>query len=357
MMRKTTLVIIAFLSVCCSLSAQVSVQSRIEDMELMIGQQTKLTVSATVNKDARVEFPSFQPQQMIVPGVEVLAQHDTDSSTVEDNMIKRIRVYTLTSFDGKLYYLPPVKVKVNGKTFTTNKLALKVVEVDVDTTNVDKFFPPKDVQDNPFLWSDWSTAFWLSILMLLLSAAAGWLYVQLRTGKPIVIPIKAIKRLLPHQKAMREIELIKEGHMTASENSKEYYTRLTETLRKYIEERYGFRAMEMTSSEIIERLTAAQDSKDIEELRELFETADLVKFAKYSTLINENDRNLISAIDFINATKTEAPAQEEPKPRLSEEDERQMKERKLLKVSIMAISLIAVGLLGVVIYLIYGNLA
>ena len=356
-MRKTILSIIAFLSACFSLSAQVSVNSKIENMELLIGQQTKLMVSAIVNKDARVEFPSFQPLQMIVPGVEVVAQHDTDSSAVEDNMVRRIRIYTLTSFDGKLYYLPPMKVKVDGKTFTTNKLALKVVEVDVDTTNVDKFFPPKDVQDNPFQWADWSAAFWLSMLMLLLLAAVCWLYVQLRTGRSIVIPIKSIKRLLPHQKAMREIELIKRGNMTSSENSKEYYTRLTETLRKYIEERYGFRAMEMTSGEIIEKLTASQDSKDLEELRELFETADLVKFAKYSTLINENDRNLINAIDFINATKTDTPPQEETRPRLSDDDEREMKEQKLMKVAIIIISLVATGLLGMVIYLIYGNLA
>lgn len=34
-------------------------------------------------------------------------------------------------------------------------------------------------------------------------------------------------------------------------------------------------------------------------------TADLVKFAKYSTLINENDMNLVNAIEFINQTKQE----------------------------------------------------
>ena len=49
--------------------------------------------------------------------------------------------------------------------------------------------------------------------------------------------------------------------------------------------------MEMTSGEIIERLMASHDRAAIEELKELFNTADLVKFAKYSTLINENDKN------------------------------------------------------------------
>ena len=41
----------------------------------------------------------------------------------------------------------------------------------------------------------------------------------------------------------------------------EYYTRLTAILRTYIEKRYGFNAMEMTSTEIIDRLLKEQTSE------------------------------------------------------------------------------------------------
>jgi hypothetical protein len=103
--------------------------------------------------------------------------------------------------------------------------------------------------------------------------------------------------------------------------------------------------MEMTSSEIIEKLMATQDQKALDELRQLFMTADLVKFAKYSTLINENDRNLVSAIDFINQTKLEnVPTEETVKPQLSEEDQRSIKTRRILKAVITAL-LIASALL------------
>ena len=103
------------------------------------------------------------------------------------------------------------------------------------------------MQDNPFLWSDWSMIFWMSLLMLLFIVMFFLLYLQFRANKPINISIKVVKRLLPHQKAMKEIELIKADRMVQSENQKEYYTKLTDTLRKYIRERYGFNAMEMTS--------------------------------------------------------------------------------------------------------------
>jgi hypothetical protein len=69
--------------------------------------------------------------------------------------------------------------------------------------------------------------------------------------------------------------------------------------------------LEMTTDEIISRLQATGDQKMIDELRELFQTADLVKFAKYSTQLNENDLNLVKAINFIDETKQEGQAVEE----------------------------------------------
>jgi hypothetical protein len=233
-------------------------------------------------------------------------------------------------------------------------LALKVVEVEVDTTKLDKFFGPKDVQDNPFQWSDWKLSFWLSILILVLWAVAYYLYLRLRDNKPIIARIKIVKRLLPHQKAMKEIEQIKADKMVASEDQKEYYTKLTDTLRKYIEERYGFSAMEMTSSEIIARLTSSGDQQSLDELRRLFMTADLVKFAKYSTMINENDANLVNAIDFINQTKQEnQPTEEVIKPQLSEEDQRSQKTRRVLKCIIWTVCTISILLFCLVVYSVY----
>ena len=145
--------------------------------------------------------------------------------------------------------------------------------------------------------------------------------------------------------------------MVSSENSKEYYTKLTDTLRKYIEERYGFNAMEMTSSEIIDRLMSTKDQKSLDELRQLFTTADLVKFAKYSTLINENDANLVNAIEFINQTKLEnVPVEEMVKPQLSEEDQRSQRTRRVLKYFITAIAVVCLMIFGYVVFVLYSLL-
>ena len=345
---------IIFITSALSLSAQVSVEAVIDSIQIFVGQQAHVTLTATVQETSKVEFPQFKPTQYITPGVEVLNCKEEESQEKDNDFVSRAVTYTLTSFDDTLYYLPPMTVKIDGKTYKSKSLALKVLTIEVDTTNVDQFFGPKDVQDNPFQWNDWSLAFWLSVLMLVLMAVGYYLYLRLRDNKPIIKTIRIVKRLLPHQKAMQEIEQIKADKMVSSENSKEYYTKLTDTLRKYIEERYGFSAMEMTSSEIIEKLTATQDEKALSELRHLFLTADLVKFAKYSTLINENDMNLVNAIDFINQTKLEnVPVEETVKPQLSEEDQRSQKARRILKSVITVISVVCLLLFIYVVYTFY----
>jgi hypothetical protein len=350
-MKKLFSVILLTLSFL-QMTAQVSVEAEIDSIQIFIGEQAHVTLRASMPEGATAEFPVFKASEMLTPGVEVISSKEEGVKGKDNGIVERAVIYTLTSFDDTLYYLPPFAVKVDGKSYKSKSLALKVLPVEVDTMHVEKFFGPKDVQDNPFLWSEWRPLVLLFVLMLLLLALGGYLYYRLRSGKPIITAIRVVKRLLPHQKAMKEIEQIKADKMVSSENQKEYYTKLTETLRKYIEERYGFNAMEMTSSEIIQRLTAESDQKMLDELRQLFTTADLVKFAKYSVLINENDANLVNAIDFINQTKLEnLPQEETVKPQLSAEDERNLKTRKVLKGVITAIGVVSFGLL---VYVVYG---
>ena len=352
-MKRFTFLIVLITS-ALKVSAQVQVEASIDSIQIFVGEQVHVTLSATAKEQSKVEFPQFKPAEYITPGIEVLGAEELESKEQDNGFVTRQMVYTMTSFDDTLYYIPPMKVKIDGKPYESKSLALKVLTIEVDTTNVDQFFGPKDVQDNPFQWSDWSLSFWLSVLMLVLLAVIYYLYLRLRDNKPIITHIRIVKRLLPHQKALQQIEQIKADKMVASENSKEYYTKLTDTIRKYIEERYGFSAMEMTSSEIIDHLMATQDESALSELRHLFLTADLVKFAKYSTLINENDANLVNAIDFINQTKLENEPQEETvKPQLSEEDQRSQKARRVLKSVIAAISVVCLALFGYVLYTLY----
>ena len=312
-----------------------------------------MTVDVTARHGAKVVFPKFKRTQYIVPGVEVLGDTKADTSAI-DGMMRVSKTFTLTSFDERLYAIPGMKVKVDGKSYSSNQLALKVLTCDVDTLHPEQFFPPKDVQDNPFLWAEWSTPFWLSIVVMLLTLAFGYLVLRLKQNKPIITRIRVVKRIPAHQKALDEMSRLKTEHYNTADEQKEYYTQLTDTLRKYIRERFGFNAMEMTSTEIMEHLQSTGDDTMINELRELFNTADLVKFAKYSSLLGEKDMNLVKAINFIDQTKRdEQPTEEKIVPKLSDDEAKTRQNRITIKTLLWTMGVAIVVMLAYIIYNVY----
>lgn len=334
--------------------AQISVEQRIDSVGILIGQQAHLSVKVTAPKGARILWPEFKPSQHITPGVEILETSNADTASLDDRLMAVTKIFTLTSFDEKLYPIPGMKINVNGKTYAGNTSALKVITVDVDTLHPNQFFPPKDVQDNTFLWSEWSPLFWQSVFLLFLCLVGIYLFVRLRQNKPVIAKVRIVKKVPPHQKALNAIARIKEERLQRSEDQKAYYTQLTDTLRHYINERFGFNAMEMTSSEIIEHLQHNGDQTMINELRELFQTADLVKFAKYQSLINENDLNLVNAVNFIDETKLEGqPIEERVAPQVTAEAKRSRKSRMAILSAICVIALCSVALLIYIIYSAY----
>ena len=326
---------------CSGLAQAQQVEQRIDSLQILIGQQTVLHLKASVKQGDKVQLPSFKPQQQITPGVEVVEQSKGDTSHIGDDRMVVSRDYTLTSFDEKVYVIPALNVKVNGKNCHGNQLALKVLTVPVDTVHPNQFYPPKDVQDNPFSWSEWSPLFWLSLLLLILCGA--WLYLRnrLKNNKPIITHIRIVKRVPAHEKALNQINVIKQQHVENQETQKAYYTQLTNTLREYIVSRFGFNAMEMTSAEIIERLLEEKDKESIHDLKVMFETADLVKFAKYAPLMNENDMNLVNAVDFINQTKIEEDPNAKKEPTEIKVEEKRSKQGRIALLCSIAITGVA----------------
>ena len=325
----------------------VSVTAKIDSAQIKIGQQTKIRLKVLVNEGQKVIFPTFR--DTVVGNVFLLKADDPETKKMNDNKLEISKAYTVTSFDSALYYIPPMVVKVNNKDYPTQSLSLKVMTVPVDTVHADRFYGEKPIMKAPFVWSDWIGMFIFSILALALIAVLVYFSIRLHDNKPIIKHIKVEPKLTPHQQAMKEIEEIKEEKLELKkEDPKAYYTRLTEAIRKYIKERFYFNAMEMTSQEIIDRLTEMNDKEALSDLSVLFRTADLVKFAKHAPELNENDANLVKAVDFINQTK----AEEENKPQQPTEitvvEKRSLRTKRLL---IAAITLLSIGIAGCLIYI------
>nr|WP_302828637.1 hypothetical protein [uncultured Bacteroides sp.] len=331
-----------------AVAQSVTVDATIDSLQILIGEQAKIKLQVSLDTDKRAIFPVYT--DTLVKGVEIIDVAKPDTQLLNDGRRSLItQEYTVTSFDSALYYLPPMEVLVDNKAYRSKALALKVYSMPVDTLHPDQFFGPKTVMQAPFAWEDWYVSISCGILFIPLLLLLIYLIKRIRDNKPIIRKVKVEPKLPPHQLAMKEIERIKDEKAWQKGQSKEYYTELTDTLRTYIKNRFGFNALEMTSSEIIDKLLEMKDKEAIADLRSLFQTADLVKFAKHNPMMNENDANLINAIDFINETKEKEDENAKTQPtEITIIEKRSLRTKILLGTGIV---LLAAALIGSLIYI------
>lgn len=104
--------------------------------------------------------------------------------------------------------------------------------------------------------------------------------------------------------ALRGLDKYRGDKYWAPDKQKAMYSGITDTLRTYIESRFGVNAEEMTTAEIFEALKTADDlTPDLyAEVKELFELSDFVKFAKHTASAEENAHAIPTAVRFVTAT-------------------------------------------------------
>ncbi len=314
-----------------SAMAQVQVTSKIDSLQMLIGQQTKIRLEVTLNKSQKAIFPEFNDSVPVAEGIELVEKEKMDTAYLNDGTRMRLtQNYIITAWDSALYSIPEMVVKVGNQEYKTNRLVLKVLSIPVDTLHPEKFFGPKPTMVVPFSWDDWAGIFYVSLLLIVVVVIIAYLFINFKQNKPIIRRIKVEPKIPAHQKAMAQIQSIK--NVDASVDSKDYFTKLTDVIREYIKERYNFSALEMTS---------------------LFMTADLVKFAKYEVVIDENDKNLVNAVKYINETKIEETL-EDTKPKVIIVEETKTKKSKYFMLAAMVVlaALSAAGLCYII-YVIY----
>lgn len=108
----------------------------------------------------------------------------------------------------------------------------------------------------------------------------------------------------PHIIALREIDKYRSDKYWAPERQKAFYSGITDALKNYIDARFGVDAPEMTTAELF---AALKGEKDITpelycEMKDLFERADFIKFAKMTVGDEENSKVLPAAVKFVTST-------------------------------------------------------
>ena len=284
------------------------VSSKIDTTSIRIGEQFNYEI--IVDQTSDVRFPKLELDSLNRIGV--VTSHEIDS--LKNQLIKK---YTLTSFDSGRYVLPGQEIFIKDKRFLTEDVIIDVATVPVDTIK-QPMYHIKDIENEPYLFSDYLNYFWGLIALLIIIGLI--LYFVLR-DKPTEEEI--LLRIPPFDAAKKRLKELDGKELISQNKIKLYYVELTDIVRTFIERELNIPALESTTDELLETITDFNSSSKLNipkdtliKLQKLLQEADLVKFAKSKPLQNEISLHRIDAEGIIDILH---PIQLEPK---EEDDDR-----------------------------------
>ena len=317
--------------------AQVTTQATIDSLSILLGEQTRVHFEVTCGVEQNVIMPSLhdslpatvadvgpfsQIRDSLSCDIEIVGIVKTDTTMLNDG--KRMTLsqdYQITSFNPGFYQIAGFEVVVDSISYYTPDIALKVVIYEevlpkdnfIDDEYKYSFFGIKNIWKVPVLFGEVKPALYALAVVAVLLLVFLYLLKHYRTNSPILQRVTLEPVLPAHIKAQKALDAIREEKGWAHENSKKYYTELTDALRLYIQNRFGINATEMTTDEVLTHLLEITDKNQLEEIRDLLTTADFVKFAKFHPLQNEKMLHYDVVSQYVDATKEAENESEEPK--------------------------------------------
>jgi hypothetical protein len=285
-----------------AVAQNVVVKASIDTTSILIGQQFHLNLDVSFRKNATINWP------VIADSIEKLqvVQHGKIDTVNNTDFIQLRQSMLVTGFDSGVYNIPGFQFSYKNQNDTTqyfaetNPLAITINTVPVDTTKeIRDIKAPIEV---PYTFADFIPYIIGAILLGLL--IYGIVYFIRKSRQKTVTPEKYIPKIPAHEIAISELMKLREEKLWQQGNIKEYYTRLTDIVRTYIERRYKINALEFTTDELMNSIAMKKlDTDNYSKLKFTLETADMVKFAKATPLPDEHELSMSNSFEFVNATK------------------------------------------------------
>jgi len=246
---------------------------------IKIGEQIQYKVSVETPADTPVSFPegqTFAPLEMVKTRV---------ADTLRDGgKYRLVKEYYLTQFDEGKYTIPSQKIRINNKDYFTDSLLVEVHTVAIDTLK-QPLYDIKPIQEvkKPFTSYGWILTIIAAVLLLLIVAFVYFVFIR-KKKFPF---LQTQKKLPPFDRAIQDLKELQNSKYLIQSQHKEYYTRLTDIVKAYLEEEVHILAKESTTDELLTKINLLQEKgklnlnqETITNLKRVLQTADLVKFAK-----------------------------------------------------------------------------
>jgi len=257
-----------------------------------------------------VKFPDdskvmIAPVADTVGRMELVKQSKIDTSKSDGNTVFT-QIFTVSAYDSGNFRLGPLKLfftDKNGKvdTLFTDAPLISVNTIPVDTTKAIK--PIKAPLSVPYSWQEF-IPYIIGGIALIAAIIVAIYFLKRRKKKPKISKERPRPKDPPHVWAKKELKKLEEEKLWQKDEVKQYYSRLTDILRLYLEYRFNWFALESTTEQIRDEITEYDIPEEgKEKLLGILQSADLVKFAKMLPLPDENDLAMKNAFAFVEITE------------------------------------------------------
>ena len=296
---------------CQDLKPLIEVNSSVDTSVITIGDRIKYSISIEHADTLRVA----QPGEGVNLGQFEIKDYQIHEPVDKEGRIYKKYDYVISVFDTGKFTIPPFPIAY----FPTDSMSdYRIIEASpiniyVKSVVLDDKKELRDIKQPIYI--PYNYFFLISMISIgILIIISGFLTYKLYKKrkekgylfKPPEPPRPAHEIALESLNALLDKQLIEQGKI------KDFYIELSDIIRHYIEGRYYISALEETSSEILFDVKEQDIAQNLyDNLKELLELSDFVKFAKYIPTEQENNQAIENTRNFINDTKLEFKKEEQ----------------------------------------------
>ena len=304
-------------------NSKVALEAKVNKNKIKIGDLIQYSIVVTRDEKVNIEMPNLGANL----GAFEIHDYDDPDPVKQNGEIVQRREYIISTYDIGDYEIPPVTVRFSvgedslWKELTTEKIKITVASVKPsEAGDIRDIKPPLEIE------RDWMRIirFAAAGLIIVIIGILIFLYIKRRKEGKSLIPRREKPKRPPHEIALDELNQLLQEQLLKKGEIKQFYIRISEIIRYYIEGRFFIIAIEMTTMQLIDTMKQAEiEDEDVQLVEDFLMQCDLVKFAKYIPTPGEIQKVIDQAYEIVNKTKIiiepETSAIEETEPPTEEE--------------------------------------
>ncbi len=277
----------------------ISVSATTDTTIYKVGDFIKYQIEITHEKGIVVYLPSVKDS---IKTLEFIQALPAEKNEANNKVIERYR-FIFSKYDSSQVTIPALTIAYTEWNSVKKNIKTNPITITVRTLPVNTQEDIRDIKEPLKLPLNWLLIGLIVFLIFALLVAAYFIYRHYKKKNELKESVKPEVKIPPHEVALAKLAELEQKRLWQNGLVKQFHSEVTEIVRQYFEDRFNFRALEMTSAEILAVLSYTEEGKKIVGTSEnFFSNADLVKFAKFEPMPKVNEEMMKQAYEIVNQT-------------------------------------------------------